>query len=108
MPPKNSAEPPAEPFKPKSPAIIATTVPVSPNAPSVANVHAAHERSKNDPEVLRLSIEAKAKVKLGEFSRGGRLRCDKPVKAIDHEMKPEGTRVPFGILEVLQKQFNVV
>ena len=36
------------------------------------------------------------------------MRCDKPVKAIDHEMKPEGTLIPFGILEVLQKQFNVV
>ena len=23
-------------------------------------------------------------------------------------MKPEGTLIPFGILEVLQKQFNVV
>jgi transposase len=47
-------------------------------------------------------------VKLGEFSRGGKLRCFEPVKALDHEMGPKGILVPLGILEVKQKQFNVV
>jgi len=71
-------------------------------------VKAAHARSDNDPQVLGISIDTKAKVKLGEFSRGGKLRCFEPVKALDHDMKPDGILVPFGILEVKQKQFNVV
>jgi len=71
-------------------------------------VKSAHTRSDNNPQVLRISIDTKAKVKLGEFSRGGRLRCLEPVKALDHDMKPDGILVPFGILEVKQKQLNVV
>jgi hypothetical protein len=71
-------------------------------------VKAAHARSDTEPETLRLSIDTKAKVKLGEFSRGGRLRCFEPIKALDHDMEPEGILVPFGILEVKQKQFNVI
>jgi len=71
-------------------------------------VKTAHARSDNDSQVLRISIDTKAKVKLGEFSRGGKLRCFSPVKALDHDLTPLGILVPFGILEVKQKQFNVV
>lgn len=69
---------------------------------------AAHDRSDAEPQTLRLSIDTKAKVKLGEFSRGGKLRCFEPIKALDHDMEALGLLVPFGILEVKQKQFNVV
>ena len=69
---------------------------------------AAHARSDNDTQVLRISIDTKAKLKMGEFSRGGRLRHFEAVKALDHDMAPNGLLVPFGILEVKQKQFNVV
>jgi len=71
-------------------------------------VKAAHARSDTEPETLRISIDTKAKVKLGEFSRGGRLRCFEPLRALDHDMEPNGILVPFGILEVKQKKFNVV
>jgi hypothetical protein len=71
-------------------------------------VKAAHARSDTEPETLRISIDTKAKVKLGEFSRGGRLRCFEPIKALDHDMQASGLLVPFGLLEVKQKQFNVV
>jgi transposase len=47
-----------------------------------------------------MSLDTKAKVKVGEFSRGGRARGAEPVKALDHDMSPEGTLVPFGVLEV--------
>jgi len=73
-----------------------------------ANVKAAHAKSDKDDKTLRISIDAKAKIKLGEFSRGGKLRCLEPVKASDHDMDANGILVPFGILEVKQKQFNVV
>jgi hypothetical protein len=73
-----------------------------------ANVKSAHARSDGDAQVLRLSIDTKAKIKLGEYSRGGKLRSFEPVKALDHDMQATETLVPFGILEVQQKQFNVV
>jgi hypothetical protein len=45
--------------------------------------------------VLRLSIDTKATVVIGPFSRGGRSRF--PVNAADHDFKPDATLVPFGI-----------
>ena len=47
-----------------------------------------------------MSLDTKAKVKVGAFSRGGRSRGTKAVKALDHDMSPEATLVPFGVLEV--------
>jgi len=40
-----------------------------------------------DPAVLRLSMDAKATVKVGDFSRGGKKRVR--VKAADHDFKPK-------------------
>jgi hypothetical protein len=71
-------------------------------------VKSAHARSDTEPETLRLSIDTKAKINLSEFSRGGKLRCFEPVKALDHDMGTCDTLIPFGILEVKQKQWNVV
>lgn len=48
------------------------------------------------PDTLRLSIDAKAQVKIGPFSRGGKNRVT--VEASDHDFKPKATVVPFGIL----------
>jgi len=53
-------------------------------------------------------MDTKAKIKLAPFSRGGKLRCFEPVKALDHDMGTYDILVPYGILEVKQKQFNVV
>lgn len=47
-------------------------------------------------DVLRLSLDAKATVKIGLFSRGGRNWVK--VAASDHDFKPEATLTPFGIL----------
>jgi transposase len=48
------------------------------------------------PEVLRISIDAKATVKVGPFARGGKSRLR--TKACDHDFKPEATVTPLGIL----------
>jgi hypothetical protein len=72
------------------------------------NVRAAHERSSADPECLRISLDTKAKVKIGDFSRGGSGRSAEPVKALDHAMSPEAILVPAGILEVATKQLSIV
>jgi|SRR5450755_278042 hypothetical protein len=37
-----------------------------------ANVQAAHEQAKNDPEALEISVDTKAKVSEGEYARGGK------------------------------------
>ena len=52
-----------------------------------------------DPEALRISIDTKATVKIGEYSRRGRSRGLKPVKAWDHDMQIGEKLIPGGILE---------
>jgi Rhodopirellula transposase DDE domain len=46
-------------------------------------------------DVLRISMDAKATVKIGPFSRGGASRIE--VKAADHDFQPEATVTPVGI-----------
>ena len=48
------------------------------------------------PDVLRISIDAKATVKVGPFARGGKSRSH--TKACDHDFKPAATVTPVGIL----------
>jgi len=47
------------------------------------------------PSVLRISIDAKATVKIGPFARGGKSRAQ--AKACDHDFKPDATLTPVGI-----------
>jgi len=65
------------------------------------NVHELNKQADDDPETLRISIDSKAKVAIGEFSRGGKSRGKEATKACDHDMNPECKLVTFGILEVL-------
>jgi len=46
-------------------------------------------------DVLRISIDAKATVKIGPFTRGGKNRVQ--VHAADHDFAPEATVTPVGI-----------
>jgi transposase len=46
-------------------------------------------------DTSRISIDAKATVNVGPFSRRGRSRTG--TKAADHDFKPEATLTPFGI-----------
>jgi len=57
---------------------------------------------------LRISLDTKAKVKVGDFSRGGRRRSREPIRALDHDMSPEAILVPAGILEVDTDQLSIV
>ncbi len=47
------------------------------------------------PEVLRVSIDAKATVKIGPFSRKGQSRV--PLAAADHDFQPAATVTPVGV-----------
>lgn len=49
----------------------------------------------NNPNTLRISIDAKASVKIGEFDRGGKNRT--PTIALDHDFATESTVIPYGI-----------
>lgn len=44
-------------------------------------------------------MDTKAKLKIGEFSRGGVGRGQTAVQALDHDLKVEQKLVPVGILE---------
>jgi transposase len=46
-------------------------------------------------DTLRISIDAKATVVIGPFSRRGKSRTK--TRAADHDFKPEATLTPFGI-----------
>ena len=52
-------------------------------------------RADADESVLRLSLDAKATVWVGDYSRGGSTRVI--VKALDHDFNPEEKMTPFGI-----------
>jgi len=52
-----------------------------------------------DPQTLRISMDTKTTVNIGEYSRHGRSRGLEPVKALDHDMQPKEKLVPGGILE---------
>jgi hypothetical protein len=51
----------------------------------------------SDDSVVRLSIDAKAVVKVGEFDRGGVTRVE--TKALDHDFMPDAQITPVGLLE---------
>lgn len=50
------------------------------------NVDRANAESDAREDSLRISIDSKAKVDLGAFSRGGTSRGSQPVKALDHDL----------------------
>jgi transposase len=70
------------------------------------NVKDAHRRAKDDPSILRISIDNKARVKLGPFSRGGKTRDRNEVNAADHDMGGESV-TPCGLLEIDSHQLFI-
>jgi len=59
------------------------------------NVHHMNMVSDVSDGVIRLSIDTKANVKVGPFSRGGYNRCN--VAGCDHDFAPDVVLKPFGI-----------
>lgn len=68
------------------------------------NLERIHELSSEDESVVRLSIDTKDKVKVGEFSRGGESRVE--TEAYDHDFGDEYA-VPFGIFDVKEKDVEI-
>ena len=65
-----------------------------------ANVRQENQAADDDPDVIRISMDAKAKVAVGDYSRDGESREAEPVSALDHDPEPEQKLVPQGILDV--------
>ena len=59
-----------------------------------AQVKQRNEEAAADKCVLRLSMDAKATVKVGPFSQGGKSRV--PTKAADHDFEPADTVTPVA------------
>jgi len=59
------------------------------------HLHQVNHAASTDETVLRLSLDAKAAVLLGLFSRRGQTRVT--VKAWDHDFDPKYKVIPFGI-----------
>lgn len=52
-----------------------------------------------DPKTVRVSIDTKTTISIGDFCRGGKSRGTKSVKALDHDMQSKEKLIPGGILE---------
>jgi hypothetical protein len=56
---------------------------------------------------LRVSIDSKAKVKIGNLSRNGKMRTNEAKQADDHDTNWQATLVPFGILNTDNDQLSI-
>lgn len=65
-----------------------------------ANVRQENQAADDDPDVVRISMDAKAKVTVGDFSRDGQSRGVEATEAWDHDPEAERKLVPYGILDV--------
>ena len=60
-----------------------------------AELKQTHEDAAAARDTLRLSLDAKATVKIGPFSRGGKSRTGN--RGADHDFEADGQLTPFGI-----------
>lgn len=70
-----------------------------------ANVKEVHQQAESQEQTLRLSLDSKAPVPIGPFSRGGYSRIG--TKGVDHDFKPEGVLTPFGIFQPQTSQTDL-
>ncbi len=64
------------------------------------NVKKQHRKAKDNPRILRISVDVKAKVKIGNLSRKGYSRKKKAPQADDHDQHWTSVLVPFGLYEI--------
>lgn len=72
-----------------------------------ANVAQANQASDNQTKSLRISLDSKAKVKIGNLSREGKARYLEPLKADDHDSEWTAVLVPLGILDVRGERLSI-
>jgi hypothetical protein len=69
------------------------------------NLTEAHRRAASQADTLRLSLDAKAPVLIGPFSRGGKSRLG--TEGADHDFRPWGRLTPFGIFLPDHKELSL-
>lgn len=72
------------------------------------NVKKENKMSDERDDSLRISIDTKAKIDVGDFSRKGESRGDEATKALDHDMGSKEKLVPFGVLDVLSGRVTII
>jgi hypothetical protein len=58
-------------------------------------VHQVNQQADVDPGTIRVSLDTKAVVAIGDLSRGGKSRQGE--EALDHDFEPEAKVTPFGV-----------
>ena len=69
------------------------------------NLKKVHDENKGKDNVVRISIDTKDRVKVGNFSRGGKSRIT--IKAGDHDFGNEYL-TPFGILDLTKDNLELI
>ena len=72
-----------------------------------AKVHRIRVVASQRGKTLQISIDCKATVTLGDFSRGGKDRGSAAVKALDHDMAKKDKMIPIGIINLENNQLHV-
>src|SRR5208337_840372 len=71
------------------------------------NVRQENQTADDSPDVVRISIDAKAKVDVGDFSRDGESRAAETPRALDHDTQAKKKLVPYGILDVTSSLLSI-
>ncbi|WP_244935429.1 ISAzo13-like element transposase-related protein [Parashewanella spongiae] len=66
-----------------------------------------NKETTGNKKVIRISIDCKATVNVGEYSRYGKSRSADAVQALDHDMEIKKKMIPFGILNLDNDQLHV-
>ena len=72
-----------------------------------ANVRALNQAADASPEMVRVSVDCKATVVMGDYSRDGQARGCEAVKAADHDMAIKTKLTPCGLLQTKAGELTV-
>jgi Rhodopirellula transposase DDE domain len=73
-----------------------------------AKVKQENQASDARPDSVRISVDIKATVKIGDFGRGGLVRGANETEALDHDFAAKQQLIPLGILDVLSGLLTII
>jgi hypothetical protein len=72
------------------------------------NVRQENQAADDSPDVVRISMDAKAKLDVGDFSRDGESRAAEAPRAWDHDTQAKTKLVPYGLLNVTTGVLTII
>jgi len=72
-----------------------------------ANVSEVNKQADANPQSLRISVDTKATVAVGDYSRDGKSRGQEAVEALDHDMQAKTKLIPVGILNMKTAELSI-